>query len=605
MNTISEMSEMIAAHLTLNSLVLCTVLLFVFIFLYIYLLQREKRKLKTVISDKITMMQKAFEVCKDAVLILSDKQEIIYANKPMRKLLRLDEHYEKKTLGNIIKVEVGKEWKTLGRLIKEKQISKDSFRFSLMQTRLLTTDKKEIPVNLYIDIQEQAEVSMSTWSIISIYDLTEERKQEESKYHHRLTGLPNQIKALQDLNALNARLHLSKGQMVLILIDIDNLSVLRSILGYEQTNAILKKFALYLKELSKKKNFTVYHTFHNNFLLMLSDVNDLKDVEMLAQKIQQELSTFYKIGGGRLYLSASIGISVYPDSGPMIKIFDNAYKALTKAEKSGYGRIEFYMPEKQNKTYDELILYNDMHEALERNQFEVYYQAIVDSKTKEVVSAEALIRWHHPKFGMVPPDLFISVMEKTGFIVELGHFVLDEVLKQQKRWELFKFKQIPVSINLSLIELEIGTFVDYVTERISYHKANPDLIRFEITEGLAMQDKTHFSVQFSALKKLGIDIVLDDFGSGYTSYAYLKRFPASLLKIDKVLVDNVLDNKDDQYIVKSIIDLGHSLGMKVVIEGIEDQEMSDLLENYGCDYFQGFYFARPLPVFEFQKMLRK
>ena len=603
MSTITTIGEVISPYLTLSSLTVGIVLILL-ISLYIYLIRREKRKLDSLISNKISVMQKAFEVCKDAVLILSDKQEILYANKPMRKLLKLPARYEETPLGNIIKIDMGKEWRTLSRLIKEKQLSQETHRFSLMCTKLLASDAKEIPVNLYISAPEREEAVTSGWSIVSIHDLSEEKKQEKLEYLHRLTGLPNQIKALHDINALNAKLHLSDTKVVLILIDIDNLSVLRSILGYEQTNTILKKFALYLKTLSKEKNFTAYHTFYNNFLLILPDVNDLKKVDALSQRIQKELNTFYKIGGGRLYLSASMGISVYPDGGPMIKIFDNAYKALTKAEKSGYGRIEFYIPETQKHHYDELILYNDMHEALERKQFEVYYQPIVDAKSKEVVSAEALIRWHHPKFGMVPPDLFISVMEKTGFIVELGHFVLDEVLKQQKRWELFKFKQIPVSINLSLIELEMGTFVEYVKERMSYHKANPDLLRFEITEGLAMQDKTQFSMQFSALKKLGIDIVLDDFGSGYTSYAYLKRFPASLLKIDKILVEHILENKDDKHIVKSIIDLGHSLGMKVVIEGIENREMSDLLESYECDYFQGFYFSRPLPVFEFQKMLR-
>jgi polar amino acid transport system substrate-binding protein len=605
MSTISVIGEMITEYVTWNSLIVGSSLFLLFFLLYIYAIRKEKKKLNSMVSNKISVMQKAFDVCKDAVLILSEKQEILYANKPMRKLLKLDEHYEETPLGNIIKVDIGKEWRTLGRLIKEKQTSKESYRFSLMQTKLLTLDTQEIPVNLYIDTPEEGETSASGWSIVSIHDLSEEYKQEEAKYHHRLTNLPNQIKALQDINAINAKLHLSNGKMILMLIDIDNLSILRAILGYEQTNAILKKFAFYLNGLVKEQNYKVYHTFYNNFLLVMTDVDNTEEAEALAQRIQTELSTFYKIGASRLYLSASIGISVYPDSGPVIKMFDNAYKALNKAEKRGHGRIEFYVPEIQKHSYDELVLYNDMHEALEKNQFEVYYQAIVDAKSKEVVSAEALIRWHHPKFGMVPPDLFISVMEKTGFIVELGHFVLNEVLKQQKRWELFKFRQIPISINLSLIELEIGTFVEYVKERIHYHQANPDLLRFEITEGLAMQDKTHLSKQFSALKKLGVDIVLDDFGSGYTSYAYLKRFPASILKIDKGLVDHILENKDDQHIVKSIIDLGHSLNMKVVVEGIENINMSDLLGSYGCDYFQGFHFARPLPVFEFQKMLRR
>ena len=604
MSIISAIGETLSLQFSWTNLLVWTVLFLLAIRVYLYFLKSRKRKIQDVVSDKINVMQKAFEVCKDGVLILSEKQEILYANKPMKKLLKLKEQYENTPLDNIIKVNVGKEWRTLNRLVKENQISKETYRFSLVQTKLLTMEKEEIPVNLYIDSAETGVSSTSGWSIVSIHDLTEAKQKEEAEYHHRLTDLPNQIKALHDLNALNARLHLSDAKTVLVLIDIDNLSVLRSIIGYEQTNAILKKFALYLKRVAKEKHFSVYHTFYNNFLLTITDVYDIEETKEMMRNIQKELRRFYKIGGSRLYLTASIGISVYPDSGPAIKLFDNAYKALASAEKKGYGRMELYLPEPQKHAYDELTLYNDMHEALERDQFEVYYQPLVDAKNKEVVSAEALIRWRHPKYGMIRPDIFIPIMEKTGFIVDLGKFVLDEVLKQQKRWELFKFRQVEISINISLLELETGEFVDNVIDRLKYHQTNPELLKFEITEGLAMQNEKHSAHQFLELRKLGVGIVLDDFGTGYTSFSYLKRFPATVLKIDKILIDYIMTNEEDQRIVKSIIDLGHSLGMKIVVEGIETQAMADLIESYGCDYMQGFYFAKPLPVFEFQKMLR-
>ncbi|BAF72908.1 sensor domain-containing protein [Sulfurovum sp. NBC37-1] len=604
MSTLSAVGETISQQFTPTTLVVFSITLILFLALYIFSVKREKRKFQAMVSGKIDVMQKAFEVCKDAVLILSRKQEILYANKPMRKLLKLDEDYQKTVLDNSIKVDMGKEWRTLSRLIKEKRTENESYRFSLMQTKLLTHEKNEIPVNFYIDTAEEEDDGSSRWSIVSIHDLTEEKQKEEAEYCHRLTNLPNQIKALQDINVLNARLHLSDAKIALVLIDIDNLSVLRSIIGYEQTNAILKKFAEYLKNLAKEYHFTPYHTFYNNFLLTVTDVDDIDEIKALTEKIQEELCTFYKIGENRLYLSASMGISIYPDSGPMIRLFDNAYRALAKAEKAGYGRTELYLLEKKKYDYDELTLYNDMHAGLEREQFEVYYQPIVDSKSKEIASAEALIRWRHPKYGMIPPDVFIPIMEKTGFIVELGKFVLNEVLRQQKRWELFKFQQIEVSINLSLLELESGNFVNNVLDRLKHHQVNPELIKYEITEGLAMKNEERSSQQFIELRKLGVAIVLDDFGTGYTSFAYLKRFPATTLKIDKELIDCIITNEENQHIVKSIINLGHSLGMKVVIEGIENKNMVDLLENYGCDYMQGYYFSRPLPVFEFQKMLR-
>jgi len=196
------------------------------------------------------------------------------------------------------------------------------------------------------------------------------------------------------------------------------------------------------------------------------------------------------------------------------------------------------------------------------------------------------------------------LMEKTGFIVKLGQFILDEVLKQQKRWELFKFKQIGVSINVSMVEIATGEFVEHVEKQLKYHRVNPELIKFEITEGMAMIDENETKKYFVALKKLGTSILLDDFGTGYTSFTYLKKFPADIIKIDKTLVDYILENEEDQRIVKAMIDLGHNLGMKIVVEGVENKEMVTMLNDFGCDFIQGYYFSKPLPVFELQELLR-
>lgn len=583
--------------------VLTAILLFL-ILLYMFFIRRVKNKLPEQASGKLSAMQKALESCTDAIMILTADQKILYANKPMRELLHLKERDENSVLTNTLKVKVDKEWRTLGRMIKERLSVGKTSRSFLLQTDLLTQEKHELPVNLYIDRSEE-EGASGSWSIVSIHDRSQEKAKEDAEYHHRLTHLPNQTKAQFDLNALNARLHLSNDKLAVMVINIDNLSVLRSIIGVDQSNLILKKFASYLQGLSSEIGFTPYHTFYNNFLLIIPCVKDLKELDSLAERIQKELSRFYKLGESRLHLSASIGIGVYPESGPVAKLFDLAYRALTQAEKSGYGRVEFFLRETEKNNYDELVLHNDMHAAIERKQFEVYYQPIVDMKNKETVKAEALIRWHHPEYGLVPPDLFVSIAEKTGFIVELGKFVLDEVLKQQKRWELFKFRQIIISINLSLQEIGTGHFVEDVVARLKHHQVDPALIQYEITESLAMQDEKRSGKVFQDLRKLGIGVVLDDFGTGYASFFYLKRFPATILKIDKILVDHIVINEEDQRIVKAIIDLGHDLGMKVVVEGVENSQMVEILEDYGCDYMQGYYFSKPLPVVEFQKMLRQ
>jgi polar amino acid transport system substrate-binding protein len=209
----------------------------------------------------------------------------------------------------------------------------------------------------------------------------------------------------------------------------------------------------------------------------------------------------------------------------------------------------------------------------------------------------------HPEHGIITPDVFIPLMEKTGFIIELGHFVLEEVLKQQKRWELFKFKQIVVSINIASIELKTEAFVENVEKMLEYHKVYSELIRFEVTENDPMLNEESLQKYFAKLQKIGVGITLDNFGAGYNSFSYLQQFPGDLLKIDKALVHSILTNDENQRIVKAMVEFGHTLGMKVVVEGIESKKMSDLLVSYGCDYLQGYYFSKPVPVFEFQKLL--
>jgi polar amino acid transport system substrate-binding protein len=195
-------------------------------------------------------------------------------------------------------------------------------------------------------------------------------------------------------------------------------------------------------------------------------------------------------------------------------------------------------------------------------------------------------------------------MEKTGFIIKLGRYLVEEVLKQQKRWESFGFKQIPVSINLSLAELEKENFVQVIKAQLEIHKVSSDLIKYEITEGLAMENEDRTHKQLTELRKLGVNIMLDDFGTGYTSFSYIKKIPANTIKIDRSLVANILVSEKDQGITKSIIDLAHSIGMKVVVEGVENEYVFDMLRDIGADYIQGYYISKPVPVFEFQKFLR-
>jgi len=586
-----------------NLLILSALTAFLMLF-FIMLYRKNKKALNSFNKESIQAFQDVFYISEDIILILSKKNEILFANKAAIDFFSLKKYF-KHTILEMPQINMKNEWKFLDKLVWEKSKTLEKQMHVFGNTFLRRQKKEEkIAVNLYFNnIYMDAEHKIPS-TIILINDLRKEKEKILLGLRHKLTKLPNQVQAISDLNALYAKLHLYEQRIAVILMNIDQFSTLRSIVGYEQSNIILIKFADYLNELAKERQFSVYHTVHNNFLLLMSNIDSKKDILSVIKMIQHELTSFYKMEKSNLHLTASVGVSIYPDSSKTYNLLDNAYKALAKAEKSGHGRIEIYETGQGQHEYDELKLYNDMHQALEKNEFEVYYQPIVAAKTQEVVAAEALIRWHHPEHGMIPPYIFVPIMEKTGLIVELGQYVLEEVLKQQKRWELFKFKQIEVSINLSLFELETKKFVAHVEARLLHHQIAPELIKFEITEGTAMINEAQTSGQLLELKRMGINISLDDFGTGYTSFSYLKKIPADIVKIDRSLIINIVKNEEDQRIVNAMIELGHSLGMKVVVEGIEDKEMYIMLRDMDADYIQGYYFSKPLPVFEFQKLLR-
>ena len=602
--TLEIFGQMVHEMTMLEYALLCIFILIVLFSLYIYSLKQTKKKLRKTLDNNIKVFQKAFDISDDAILILSENNQVVYANNTLVRLLQLPPTFLDKVLKTDVEVKIKKDWVRLDAFIEENRTLSEEQARSYPRSLLKISEGDEVPVNIYLDTVVIGIPDEMLCDVITIQDLSKDKELSSAHFRHQLTGLPNQLQAYHDLPAFFSKVHLEKNKLGLILMRIDNFSMLRSIIGHEQANAVLKKFANYLQTVGTGLNISVYHTFDNHFLLTVTNLNSIEEVEKFVEDIQNKLASFYKMEDVNLYLTVSVGIALYPDSGNVRKLLDYAYKALSIAEKEGDGKVHIYIPEKFDANYDELRLYNDMPGALANNEFEVYYQPVIQVDNEEVVGAEALIRWKHPQYGLIPPDVFIKLMEKTGFIIKLGQYVLDEILKQQKRWELFKFKPVEISINVSMVEIRTGEFVPHVERKLAEHQVSPELIKFEITEGIAMINEAKTVKDFLALKKLGVGISLDDFGTGYTSFGYLKKFPADNLKIDKSLVDYILINEEDQRIVKAIIELAHTLGMKIVVEGIENREMVEMIASFGCDYMQGYYFAKPLPVFEFQKMLR-
>jgi len=556
------------------------------------------------IKETIGFYDELLNISEDAIVLLDKQDNIVYINDAMKKLLGFDRRDIPKQfpMPSVIKNDTSTK---LDKFLSDLKISPYQV-ITYFDDLTLEVITRKIPVTIYVSHYRPFDISSKKdVRAVLIRNKEVDREKKKLEERHKLTQLPNHIKLQKDLQNIFIKLHLNDHKIALAVMEIDNFSSLRAIIGYEATNNILVTFANYLNSISKDFSFSIYHTLHNSFVVLLNGINNDTDIYSLVNLIQEKLKSLYKMENSILHLTASVGLSMYPDNSSTGELLNNAYKALAQAESKGEGWVQMYKPIIKEHGYDELKLYNDMHSALKRNEFEIFYQPIVDAKTRNIVSAEALIRWKHPEHGMVRPDIFIPIMEKTGFIIKLGKHILEEVIKQQKRWELFKFKQVPVSINLSLAELEKDNFVRGVEVQLKNHNVSPELIKYEITEGLAMENEERTSQQLSELRRMGINILLDDFGTGYTSFSYLKKIPANIVKIDRSLVINVLTSKTDQGITQAIIDLAHSIGMKVVVEGIEDEHMFNMLRDMGADYIQGYYISRPVPVFEFQNFLRK
>ncbi len=573
--------------------------------IYIYFLRKTREKLEHGITHNVEIFEKSCENSKNATLILTTKNKIMYANKSMLTLLDMKKKLQGKKWKEIPQIKVKEAWYALDTFISSQQQRKSQSTLVFPQTILKLSEDKEIEIDLHLSRLLLAKGTHYYYDVITIYDLTQKHASDTMAHKHKLTQMPNQLQAEEDIPSLFAKIHAQKKKIAFVLMGFDNYARLRAIIGYEESNEVIIQFSHYLKNIISDMNISAYHTFDNHFLLILTNVESDEHVIDLVREIQIKLTTLYKVDNVSLHLTFSAGIALYPDSGSTAKLLDHTYKSLAQAQNYGDGKINVYLPNKSKTEYDETILHNDMEEALKRGDFEVYYQPIVNIPREEIVAAEALIRWIHPKYGMIPPDHFIALMEKTGFIVKLGQFIVNQVLTQQKHWETFGFKQIEISINVSMVEIATGDYVQNVARQLEHHDVSPSYVKFEITEGMAMIGETQTQKYFSDLKALGVKISLDDFGTGYTSFSYLKKFPADVIKIDKSLVDYILTSVEDQRIVHAIIDLGHNLGMQIVVEGIESREMVDMVTSFGCDYIQGYYFSKPLPALEFQKLIRK
>jgi diguanylate cyclase (GGDEF)-like protein len=424
-------------------------------------------------------------------------------------------------------------------------------------------------------------------------------------YHDTLTDLPNQI-LFQDRISQRLGMEQPSGQSLsMLLLSLDRFKKVSDTLGNALANRLLREVAERLT-INVNEGDTVARFEGDEFAVLLTRIRGTEDVVETINRINEALNEPFMLDDQELYITASIGISHSPGDGrDASTLLKNAGAALYRAQELGGNNYQFYRVGISAKARQRLALENRLCQAMERKEFEVYYQPQMDTNSRQVVGMEALVRWQHPDFGLVLPAEFIPLAEDTGLIVPLGEWVLRTACVQSKAWQKAGFARLSLAVNLSARQFQQQNLSQAVIEILQETELNPHDLELEITESSIMKNADSATRTLNELKAMGVKISIDDFGTGYSSLGYLKRLPIDILKIDKSFVRDVITDPDDASLVLAIVTLAHNLRLKVVAEGVETEEQLRFLHLLRCDEWQGYLYSKPLPAGAFEELLMR
>jgi diguanylate cyclase (GGDEF)-like protein/PAS domain S-box-containing protein len=428
---------------------------------------------------------------------------------------------------------------------------------------------------------------------------------EHQATHDNLTGLANRTLLHDRISQAIAFARRSSRSVAVMLLDLDHFKHVNDAYGHSAGDDLLKEVAARLR-LCVRESDTVARLGGDEFVIVLADLVQPEDVEGIAAKITDALARPIGIGEREAYVGASIGISIYPRDGEHGEILlRNADMAMYRVKEHGRNSVRLFSPEMATMAIERFDMEGALRRAMERNELLLHYQPKIDLATRRIVGAEALVRWQHPQIGLVHPNEFIPLAEETGLVVPLGAWVMKEAMRQHMAWRAAGLPPIKLSINLSARQFRLENLPDLVEAALKETGASAEAFIFELTESMVMQDAERALSVMHALKQLGIALSLDDFGTGYSSLSYLRRFPIDEVKIDRSFVRDLHHDPDDAAIAAAVVALAHSLGLRVVAEGVELEAQVTVLEKLGCGEVQGFFFGRPLAVEDFEERLRR
>ena len=423
--------------------------------------------------------------------------------------------------------------------------------------------------------------------------------------HDALTGLPNRVLLDDRLTQAVARADRDGQSFALLVCDLDRFKLVNDSLGHHAGDELLQEVARRLTDLVRTVD-TVARFGGDEFVLLVTSIHDPEDAKRLAAKAIEVLQAPVRINGIDVHTSPSIGIAFYPADGHTIEALTaHADAAMYCAKQRGRGNVQCFAHGMNAGSEERVQLESDLHNAIALNQFQLYYQPKVNTATGTVRSAEALIRWAHPKRGLISPDGFIPLAEECGLIGAIGEWVVREACRQARAWQDDGLAPLRISVNLSPSQFRGSGLTETIRRALDDAGLNPQYLEVELTESAVMSDPEESIAILEQLSEMGVLVSVDDFGTGYSSMSYLRRFPIDKLKIDRVFINEIASRPEDASIVRAIVSLAHSLRLKVVAEGVETLAQLDFLKAVGCDEYQGYHFSRPLPALEFERIVRQ
>lgn len=420
-----------------------------------------------------------------------------------------------------------------------------------------------------------------------------DKELEYLAYHDPVTGVFNKASMKKYINEL---ISLKKcNEFAIMIVDIDNFKYINDTMGHSFGDQILSEFGSRLGNLAGKGS-TIYRLGGDGFVIVIEGYKDKALVEKLAVKILKDFRIPFDIKGSRVFMTISMGVSVYPEHGDsMDELLKNADIALYKAKETGKNRIVFYNKPMNEAISERVSIEKHLRTALINNEFELHYQPQLDIKNNKISGFEALIRWNSPELGFVSPVRFISIAEDSHMIVPIGEWVLRNACMYIKKLHRRGYSDVSISVNISMLQLLQDDFVENVLAILNCTELDPCYLELEITESILMESYELIAQKLKLLKDSGIKIALDDFGKGYSSLYYLRQLPISTLKIDKSFIDTIGTEGKHKSLTNLMVKIGKTMGLSVVAEGVETQEQLDYLTKYKCDKYQGYLFSKPVP----------